>query len=129
MGIPSNVPPKHFLLLLVIFKRKNGVLGRETLLRGAGSGVPRQLRSQGEPQCHHLGYGKPRPLGSFVKRVLCGEPNCVPPPVAMGMENAPLQRWQHTGDRGKEDRRLLLFPRHSTRSSKRKLEGCFPHIS
>ena len=110
------------------FQEKKWGAGKENCAGGAGSGVPGQLRSQGEPWCRRLGCGKPKPLGSFMERVLCGKPNFVPPPVAMGMGNAPLQRRQHTEVRGKKDLRLLLFPRHSTCSSKRKLEVCFPHI-
>jgi len=32
MGSPSNVAPKRFLIVLVIFNRKSGVLGSQTLL-------------------------------------------------------------------------------------------------
>lgn len=90
------------------------------LLGGAGPGVQGQLRSQREPWCHCLGCEKPKPLGSFIGWILYREANCVPRPVSMGMGNVPLQRQQHKGDWGKKDLRLLLFPRHSTCSSKRK---------
>lgn len=126
MVFSSNGLPKCFFITFSHFQRTSGVLERSTVLGPSGSGVPGQLWFQEEPWCCCLGCWKPKPLGSFIKRVLNGESNCVSPPVAMVMGNAPLQRQPHTGNWGKKDLIPLLFPRHST--SKRKSEVCFPHI-
>lgn len=91
----------HWKLLITFspfFKTESGVLGMKTVLGGAGSGVPGQLQYQREIWHCHLGCGKLKPLGRFIDRVRHGEPNYVPPPVAMGMGNALLQRQQHTAD-------------------------------
>lgn len=103
----------HWKLLITFspfFKTESGVLGMKTVLGGGGSGVPGQLRYQREIWHCHLGCGKLKPLARFIRRVRHGEPNSVPPPVAMGMGNALLQRQQHTADGGRKIWDSFSFP-------------------